>query len=185
MARQLLFIHGGGGGAFEADARLVESLRRQLGRAYDIRYPRLPEDNDGLYAIWKSIILDQLKHMGEGAILVGHSIGASVLIKMATEDDAIANVAGLFLIATPFWHDDKVWHWPEARLPTDAARRLPPRLPLFFYQGEADEVVPPEHLDMYARVFPGALVKKVPGGDHQLHEDLSVVAGDIERLSAA
>ena len=41
--RQILFIQGGGAGAHdEWDDKLVESLRRELGGGYEVRYPRMP-----------------------------------------------------------------------------------------------------------------------------------------------
>ena len=45
VKRQLLFIQGGGAGAHdEWDNKLVESLRRELGPDYEIRYPRMPNE---------------------------------------------------------------------------------------------------------------------------------------------
>src|SRR5258707_15728966 len=38
--RQILFIQGGGAGAHDVwDGKLVESLRRELGGGYEVRYP--------------------------------------------------------------------------------------------------------------------------------------------------
>jgi hypothetical protein len=44
--RQILLIQGGGAGAHdEWDDKLVESLRRELGGEYDVRYPRMPNES--------------------------------------------------------------------------------------------------------------------------------------------
>ncbi len=40
MIKQVLFVHGGGQGAYEEDKKLAASLRDVLGAAYDVRHPR-------------------------------------------------------------------------------------------------------------------------------------------------
>ena len=180
MATPVLFIQGGGEGAYQADAGLASSLRSALGGDYEVRYPAMPNESDPDYAAWKSRILAELAGWGEGAILVGHSIGASVIIKLLTE--AVPSIFGAFLIAGPFWHDDEFWNWKEAELPGDAAARIPAALPLTFYHGSDDEVVPFSHLAMYARVFPTATIRRLDGRNHQLNDDLSDVARDIRAL---
>jgi uncharacterized protein len=183
MTKQVLFIHGGGGGAYEADAALAESLRANLGAAYAVRYPEMPDDAEPDYQTWKRIIFDQARDMGERAILVGHSIGASVLIKALTEREPKPPIAAVFLVAAPFWHDHKVWHWEDVALSADAADHYPHSAPLFLYQGEDDETVPLEHAAMYAKALPQARVRRLPGRDHQLNEDMKEVARDIAALA--
>jgi hypothetical protein len=44
---QILFIQGGGAGTHdEWDDKLVDSLRRELGDGYEIRYPRMPDEDE-------------------------------------------------------------------------------------------------------------------------------------------
>lgn len=181
MTKQVLFIHGGGGGAYEADAALVESLRNALGPDYDVRYREMPNEEEPDFETWKRIILDEARDMGERAVLVGHSIGASVLLKIFTEPSDKPPIGGVFSISAPFWHEHKFWRWDEVKLSADAAAIYPRDTPLFLYHGDADDSVPPEHLDMYARALPFATVRRLPG-DHQINEDLSAIAGDIESL---
>ena len=54
VKRQLLFVQGGGKGTHdEWDDKLVESLRRELGQNYEIHYPRMPNEEDPSYPLWK------------------------------------------------------------------------------------------------------------------------------------
>ena len=86
VKRQLLFIQGGGAGVHdEWDDKLVESLRRELGPDYEIRYPRMPNEDDPRYAAWKTAIERELAALDDGAILVGHSIGATILVNALAE----------------------------------------------------------------------------------------------------
>ena len=183
MTIQVLFIHGGGEGAYAEDAKLAASLREKLGTRYNVRYPKMPNEDEPDYQQWKWLISEQLAEMGERAILVGHSIGASVLIKILSDQDLQRSVAGTFLISAPFWYDDEFWRWEEVQLPRDVASLLPREMPLFLYHGRADEVVPFTHVEMYAEVLPQATVRRLDGRNHQLNDDLSEVANDIEQLS--
>ena len=182
MTREVLFIQGGGGGAHREDAKLADSLRRQLGPNYRVRYPAMANEEDPDYAAWKGDILREIRDMGDDAILVGHSIGASVLARLLADGAAGTSIAGVFLVAGPFWHDHQIWRWDEVALPADAAGAYPRGLPLFLYHGDADEVVPVSHLDMYARALPRAVVRRLGGRNHQLNEDMTEVARDIRSL---
>ena len=47
MSRLVLFIQGGGNGGYEEDAKLVASLRKALGKAYKVLYPKmLPDETE-------------------------------------------------------------------------------------------------------------------------------------------
>lgn len=180
--RTVVFIQGAGEGAYREDSKLAEDLGLQLGPGYRVRFPEMPNEADADYETWTKTILEEIAVAGNGAILVGHSVGGSVAIKLMTDRPPKQSVAGLFLISAPFWHDDDFWHWKEARLPPDAAARLPDGMPLFLYHGREDKAVPFSHVEMYAAVFPRATVHRLPGRDHQLNGDLTEVAYDIRRL---
>ena len=180
--RTVIFIQGAGESAYREDAKLAEDLGRQLGPGYRIRFPAMPDEADADYETWAKTILEEIAIAGDGAILVGHSVGGSVAIKLVTERPPKQSVAGLFLIAAPFWHDHEFWHWKEAQLPPDASARLPDGMPLFLYHGREDNTVPFSHLEMYAATFPRAIAHRLAERDHQLNGDLSEVAGAIKHL---
>lgn len=184
MKKKVLLVQGGGDGAYAADAKLAESLRGALGSTYEVRYPAMPNEEEPDYDTWKRIIEREALDMGDGAILVGHSIGASVLAKMFADRGSKASVAGVFLMSGPFWHDHEFWRWDEVALPDDASNHVPHDVPLFLYHGDADEFVPVSHLDMYAKALPNAVVRRLPGRNHQLNEDMTEVARDIASLGA-
>lgn len=182
MATQVLFVHGDGGGGYEADAALAASLRVALGPGYQVHYPRMPDEEEPSYEVWKRLIADEVAAMGSGAVLVGHSIGASVVIRALVDGVGEESLAGVFLLSAPFWYDDDFWCWKEVQLPADAAERIPDGLPVFLYHGRADESVPFSHVEMYARALPRATVRPLEGRNHQLDDDLTQVARDIMLL---
>ena len=184
MNEQVLFIQGAGKGAYKEDEKLVASLRKLLGHEYEVHYPAMQNEDAPDYETWKHQIEKNLAELDGVVIVVGHSVGASILIKCLAEGDT-KKITGVFLIATPFWGGDKGWKYEgyEAlALPESHANQLPSNTPVFFYHSRDDEVVPFAHLALYAQKFPHATIRELNGRGHQLHNDLSEVAHDIKSL---
>lgn len=184
MTKQVLFIQGGGAGAHdEWDNKLVDSLRRELGSGYDVRYPRMPNEADPSHATWKAALAAEIASLDDGASVIGHSIGGTILINALAEAPPKRKLAGVFLIAAPFvgaggWPSDDIG--PTA----DLGARLPPRTPIHLYHGSADETAPVAHVDLYAAAIPGAVVHRLEGRDHQLNNDLSEVAAEVRLVES-
>jgi pimeloyl-ACP methyl ester carboxylesterase len=182
--RQLLFVQGGGAGTHdEWDDKLVESLRRELGPSYEIRYPRMPNEDDPSYAAWKTALEEELAAAADGVIVIGHSVGGTILINMLAEHPPVRRLEAIFLVAAPFVGDGG-WSSDDPKTPHDLGTRLPEGVPVFIYHGLADEGVPPSHAELHARAIPYAEVHLLPGRDHQLDNDLSEVATAIRSLAA-
>jgi uncharacterized protein len=94
--RPVLFVHGGGEGAHEADQELATSLQDALGAGYEVRSPKMPNEDSPEYGAWKDRILEELADIDGEAILTGHSFGASIVLKCLSEEKP---------------------NWPVARLP--------------------------------------------------------------------
>lgn len=183
MRHQVLFIQGGGEGAHdEWDHRLTESLGRELGPDYEIRYPRMPHEADPNYSRWKAALGKEFTGLNEGAILVGHSIGGTILISALAEEPGLA-MRGVFLLAAPFVGEGG-WPSEDIKPMADLGSRLSTRIPIHFYHGSSDETAPFEHADLYERAVPQAVVHRLIGRDHQLNNDTKEVAADIRRLFA-
>ncbi|HEV7866469.1 MAG TPA: alpha/beta hydrolase, partial [Chthoniobacteraceae bacterium] len=87
MKRQVLFVQGGGERVHDDwDRKLVESLRAALGPNYEIRYPRMPNEDDPSYATWKATLEKEFAALDDGAILLGHSLGGTILIHALAEN---------------------------------------------------------------------------------------------------
>jgi len=183
VKKHVLFIHGAGEGAFEEDGLLVSSLQHALGLAYDVHYPKMPEDDSATFADWKAPLERALTTLDDEVILVGHSVGGSVLIKYLSERLLDKPITSLFLLGTPYWGADEFWRWDEARLSDDAATKLA-RIPqIFLYHSYDDEVVPFAHLTLYAAKLPQATIRAFDRRGHQFGNDLAEVAEDIRRAA--
>ncbi|PZR15551.1 MAG: alpha/beta hydrolase [Archangium gephyra] len=180
MRRQVLFIQGGGEGAHdEWDNSLVEGLRRELGDGYEVRYPRMPDEADPKYVTWASAIEEEMSALDDGAIIVGHSIGGTVLINyLATRTRK--KLGAVVLLAAPYIGKGG---WPSEEIEGDRelGKSLPSELPIHLFHGDDDETAPEKHVDLYAKAIPQAVVHRV-NGDHQLNNDMTEVARHIRAL---
>lgn len=181
--RDVLFIQGAGEGTHENwDIHLVESLRRQLGPSYSVRYPKMPDEANPTVAGWRPVLERELGALPPGSVVIGHSIGGTVLIHVLAEAVPVRVPGAIVLIAAPFIGDGG-WTSEELAPRTDLAERLPDA-PIFLYHGVDDVEVPVSHVDRYAAALPSAQVRRLAGRDHQLNNDLSEVVRDLRALDA-
>ena len=178
-SRQVLFVQGGGAGAHDDwDAKLVDSLGRALGDGYDVLYPTMPAEDDPSYGRWSPAIRRELAKLDAGAVVVGHSVGATILIQTIIEQPPAVRLSSIVLIAAPFVGAGG-WPGPEFELAADLGERLPRGVPVHVFHGLEDETAPPAHADLYAHAIPQAQLHLLAGRDHQLNNDLTDVAGVI------
>jgi predicted alpha/beta hydrolase family esterase len=181
MTKHLIFFHGGGSEEdYEADSKLVTSLKLKLGSEYSVHYPLLP--NNGTPDLGRrKQISQEISASEDNVILVGHSLGASMLLACLSEIKIRKQIAGIFLLATPFWKGDE--DWVEAfKLQPDFAKQLDQKIPLFFYHCRDDEEIPFDHLSIYKQQLPWASFREISVGGHQFDNDLTIVADDIKSL---
>ncbi len=181
MKKHVLFIHGGGQGAYEVDRLLAASLQDALGSTYVVHYPKMPGEESAGYADWKAQIAAELANLDDKVILVAHSVGGSILLKYLSEEPVENSIAGLFLIATPYFGGDAEWRYDEMTLPKDLAAKLPRIARIFFYHSRDDETVPFTHLALYAAKLPQATIHVFDERGHQFGNNLAEVAEDIAR----
>jgi pimeloyl-ACP methyl ester carboxylesterase len=176
---QVLFIQGGGTGAHDDwDRKLAESLRRELGDGYEVRYPRMPGEGDPSYARWSAAIRREMTGLDHGAFVAGHSVGAAILVNALAEQPPRTRLSAIALVAAPFVGPGG-WPGNEFELTSDLGARLPPGARVHVFHGMQDETAPPSHAGLYALAIPQAQVHRLPGRDHQLNNDLGEVAEAI------
>ena len=184
MREQILFIQGGGEGTHdEWDDKLVDSLTRELGDDFEIRYPRMPGEDDPSYARWGPAIQQAMGALDDGATVVGHSVGGTLLIRALAGHAPDVGLGAIVLLAVPFVGDGG-WPGDDFEMPSDLGDRLPDGVPVHVFHGLDDDTAPVVHADLYGRVIPQAQVHRLAGRDHQLGNDLAEVARVIRALRA-
>lgn len=174
--RQVLFIQGAGENTHDDwDSALVHSLTTALGAGYEVRYPRMPNEGDPSYARWSAAIWREMTDLDEPGVVVGHSIGGTILVQALIDRPPGRGLDAIMLIAAPFVG---VGGWPgeDFEFSDDLGERLPAGVPIYVFHGAQDEIAPASHGRLYGQAIPGALVQVLPGRDHQLNSDLTEVA---------
>jgi len=178
MARTVLVIHGAGEPHRRHGKVYWEPLlKNSLGPGYLVTAPRMPRPEQPNYWAWARRVDELLTH-ARSPIVVGHSFGASVLLKYISETVRRPTFAGLFLIATPFWGEK----FPEFALAPDASVRLRNVSPIYLYHSRDDDQVPFEHVERYRRLLPRAKVRALNGRGHEFDQpEFPELAADIRR----
>jgi uncharacterized protein len=101
----------------------------------------MPHEDHPVYEAWKERIAKELDALEGEVVLVGHSLGGSILLKYLSEEEVEKSVVGLFLVAMPYWGVED-WEVGEFALREDFASKIPKDLTVFLYHSRDDEVVP-------------------------------------------
>jgi predicted alpha/beta hydrolase family esterase len=179
--KHLLFIQGGGYGGYEADKALVVSLQENLGKEYEIAYPEIKSDEALPDYGWSQQIGEAISRMQQDFILLGHSFGASMILKYLSENASSKTMQGIFLLATPFWSGKEDWQ-AGLKLSEDFADKLPAQVPLFLYHCKDDEEVPFAQFGQYKKRLAKANYREIATGGHLFVNSLARIATDIRSL---
>jgi len=182
LKKSILFVQGTGDmWAPDGSGVLVKHLERELGPGYVIVAPEMPgAATDPHYAPWRDEIDRQLGAIDGPIALIGHSFGASVLLKYLVEGSAPGQLRGLFLLSTPWWPPEG-WS-AEYALPADFGSRLP-RVPTFLYHIRSDPDVPYAHLAVYERHIRWATSRSIDGAGHSFSNGLPELVADLGALA--
>ena len=181
--KKVLFIHSGGPqGIHEGSNDLLNYLKDMLGPGYEVLCPQMPDPENPEYIEWKRLLAKEIMALDdEELILVGHSLGGSVLLKYLSEEECDKRIAGLFIVAAPYW-GKRHWRVDEYALQKNFSSRLPPIRKIFLYHSRNDEVVPFKHLDFYADKLPDAIVRRFENRRHLFVMGLPELVDDIKNL---
>ena len=182
MAATVLVIQGAGDlHDPEGTIVLVRYLERELPENDRVLAPEMPDaDTDPRYVPWRDEIKRTLAELAAPVLIVGHSVGGSVALKMLSDGPADPSIRGLFLASVPWWGPEG-WSWDELALPDDFAARLP-EIPVFLYHSVEDPEVPFAHLELHAARMPGATVRPIEGAEHSFRNGLPEIVADVTGL---
>ncbi len=180
---KILFLHSAGPQhEEEGSARLLKYLKKSLSKYYDIVAPLLPNPEDPDYESWRDTIEAAIAHMEGGIIIIGHSLGGSVLLKYLSEKTFTKKIAAIFLVAVPYWGCDEDWEVPEFMLSPGFSDDLPHVPVMTIFHSKDDQVVPATHAAMYASEIPVATMKLVNGHGHVFWDGLPELVAAVREL---
>jgi len=179
----VLFVQGAGDmHAPEGSGVLADYLQRELGSGFQVVAPEMPDaSSDPNYDRWAAEIAAQLKRLDGPVLLVGHSLGGSVLLKYLASTSPRAAVSGLFLVSVPWWGPEG-WAYDDYAVANGFASGLP-NVPIFLYNSRDDPIVPYDHQQLYLDRIPGATARTIEGSEHSFVNGLPELISDIRGSS--
>ncbi|MGA0560541.1 alpha/beta fold hydrolase [Larkinella sp. VNQ87] len=181
MKKLVFVVHSAGPqGDHLGSGDLVAHLQRALGKAYRVVCPRMIDPDNPRYITWKDQIDRELTESEGRIVLVGHSLGGSVLIKYLAETYVEKPILGLCLVAAPYW-GRQGWAIADFALPDDLGRLS--QIPhIALYHSRDDAVVPFSHLTYYATNLPHATVRELDEYGHLFVEGCKELLSDIRQI---
>jgi len=170
----LIWAHGAGAAAQDPP---FPSLRAALGPSWTVTAPELGEPDP---AAWTRTLRRALDEAAPGTVAVGHSLGASHLLKTLAGMGPQARLRGMVGLAPPFWGLPG-WDVEGYALPPWAAEALT-HLPVRLFFGARDEVVTPDHGPAWAAALPNARTYLLEDQGHDFAGSLAAVAMAIAEL---
>lgn len=177
----LLFIQGGGEGSYDWDKPLVNAIKEKLNKDYPLHYPKMPHEEKPDYQLWKIAILKEINLLKEPIVLIGHSLGGSVLLKLLSEEKIQKNFKALFLVSTPFWGEPD-WQVESYTLDSNFADKLSSIERKFIYHAQDDQFVPFSHHIRYSEHLSDATVRTFKKAGHEMLEAMDTLLSDLNSL---
>jgi predicted alpha/beta hydrolase family esterase len=183
MPYEILLIQGAGNVTIADELVIVEQLKRELGDDFTVIYPIMPDADQPSYHTWETVLAANLEKLPVNVILLGHSLGASVILKHFSKHDVPNKVLGMVLFGVPYWKNQN-WDVSEYEIEEELVPNLSKLENVYFYHSADDEVIPYVHLEAYQKILPQANWRITSGLDHSYHGAISLIANDIKELAS-
>ena len=183
MSKQIFIAHSGGaqGSPGQGSHDFVEWLSKSLGNGYEIQCPIIEDPEAPEFSMWKSMFNHKLANLTGEVILIGHSLGGSMLLKYISEEETNLRIKGLLLISVPYWGRDG-WNVNDFTLKGNFQNHLPELRKVHLYHCLNDPIVPCDHMKHYQTHFTDAIAHQLSGNDHAFKNGLQKVVETIKSL---
>ena len=182
MSKQtIIYIHGAGTQEPDSESELLcNEFEREFGDTYLFHAPQMPDPNNPDYQTWMEV-LDACIHKSDGPlILIGHSLGGSVILKYLSENIVETEVQQVLLLAAPFWGSNG-WNISRYQLKNEHVDQLLRFSNINFFHCLDDEVVPASHLEEYLSLIPHANGQVFKTGGHCFTDCIGKIKNQIRQ----
>ena len=160
-----------------------DTLQEELGSAYDIFQPRMPNSTNAHYNEWRIIFDKILEKVDEDVVLVGHSLGALFLVKYLSDNNPTKKIKSLFLVAAPFDGETKE-SLGSFVLDSSKVENVRKKVSsIILYYSKDDPVVSFSESDKYMRKLPQATLHTLDGRGHFKQEKFPEIINDLQNVS--
>lgn len=178
---KIIFAHSAGeqDGVGKGSYDLVQYLKNKLSDNFDIDYTLIKDPEHPTFEMWKQLFDSKIAKVKEPIILIGHSLGGSMILKYLAEIQPEIDIAGLYLVSTPVWRKN-YWDIDEFTLPENFVSGVKNIDKIYLYHSEDDSIVPKEHFEFYKNAFRNAKTRLLSGNDHVFSNGLEELVKDIQ-----
>ncbi len=157
------------------------NLQKELGTSYEVFTPRMPENDNATYDLWKIWFEKMIPFLSDNVIFVGHSLGAIFLVKYLSQEDFTKKIDGLFLVSAPFEgsRDEPLGTF---KRPNSLEKLNACTENIFLYHSKDDPVVPYVHMEKYHQLIQKATMQSFLGREHFNQEYFPEIVKDIRSI---
>lgn len=161
------------------------TFREDLGDAYEVFMPAMPNSQNAKYEEWKIWFERYFEYLHDGVILVGWSQGGYFLAKYLIENEPPVTIKALFLLAAPFEKTDFGGEdGGDFAFDTERVGELAKKVgKIEIFHSKDDFLVPYEHALKYKAALPEAESVTFTDRNHFLIEQFPELAQHINNLS--
>lgn len=182
MSYEILLIQGAGAVTRQEEQVIADALKARLGDDFTILLPTIQDADHPTYQAWEEALTTNLNSSSGSVILLGHSFGASVILKHFSKEPVPDKVIGIILFGVPYWKDQD-WNISEYEIKDDFVANLSKLNNIYFYHSKDDEVIPDHQFKSYQKLIPQAHWRVLSGVDHSYHGAIPNMVTDIRELA--
>ncbi|HXK32028.1 MAG: hypothetical protein A2Z68_01190 [Candidatus Nealsonbacteria bacterium RBG_13_38_11] len=130
-----------------------ETLAKKLGKNFEVIYPKMPNPMNAKYKEWKIMFEKLFPFLKNNVILLGHSLGATFLIKYLSENKFPKRILAVFLVSAPFGGKSKEYSLADFK-PLKSLKNLEKQAnKIVIYHSKDDKVIPFSDMKKYAKAL--------------------------------
>jgi hypothetical protein len=159
-----------------------QSLRRKLGRRFQVITPRMPNPENARYLEWKIWFEKFLPHLNNDFVLIGHSLGSIFLTKYLAENALHKRMRAVLLVAAPWNIRGSRKSLADFVLPKDLSRLAKYGDKVHFYHSKDDDICNFSNLNKYHKALPDAQAHVFKDRGHFISPQFPEIVRDIKAL---
>lgn len=167
--------------------RWSRTIADALGDEYEVFAPEMPNKINAKYEEWKIWFERYHKHLHDGAVLMGWSLGGYFLAKYLVENDTPFKVKALLLLAPLFENNDNDPDGEDGgdfSFDVNMVSELSKKAEnIILMHSKDDPIVPFEHSKKYAKALPEAEFITFEDKNHFLIEEFPELINKIKALT--
>lgn len=158
-----------------------DNLGKSLGKNYQVILPTMPNKSNARFEEWKIWFEKLIPFLNKEVILIGHSLGASFLLRYLSENKFPKKIKATFLVSAPYQQKGmKTKLGDDFRFGKDMSLLIKQSPRLVFYQSKDDKVVPYADFKKFQDLFPGACFVEFQDRGHFNQENFPEIVRDLK-----